>query len=213
MLFTCAVVTSCGSQAGKDIDRDLAHLGNYIDSVKAAVPEYTEEDWAKIKTEYNNTITKVENAGEKLSDDANRKLEATKADYNKLKEDYEVHMREAKEKAEAVGYKQKLRAALFGDEKIGSDMQFNFVTAKNALPVYDRFLTTVKDNQKNYSREDWDEIKVLYEALDTRKNEIEKDLAASDNLKIAKLKVEFSTINAVKRPLSKIDENDDAKKN
>jgi len=213
MLFTCAVVTSCGSQAGKDIDRDLAHLGNYIDSVKAAAPEYTEEDWAKIKAEYNNTITKLDNAGEKLSDDANRKLEAAKADYNKLKEDYEVHMREAKEKAEAVSYKQKLRGALFGDEKIGSDMQFKFVTAKNALPVYDRFVNTVKDNQGKYSREDWDEIKVLYEALDTRKNEIEKDLATSDNLKIAKLKVEFATIKAVKRPLSKIDENDDAKKN
>ena len=74
-------------------------------------------------------------------------------------------------------------------------------------------MNTVKDNQGKYSREDWDEIKVLYEALDTRKNEIEKDLATSDNLKIAKLKVEFATIKAVKRPMSKIDENDDAKKN
>jgi hypothetical protein len=36
-----------------------------------------------------------------------------------------------------------------------------------------------------YTREDWDEIKVLYEALDTRKNTVEKDLASSDNMKIA----------------------------
>lgn len=202
---------SCGSDADKAAERELTQLGNYLDSVKAAAPVYTEDGWDKIKTEYNNTISKVENAGEKLSDDANKKLEAAKVDYNKMKEDYTVHIREAKEKEEATSYKHKLRAQLFGDEKIGADMQFAFMTAKNALPVYDRFVSTVKDNQNKYSREDWDEIKVLYEALDTRKNEIEKDLATADNMKIAKLKVQFATINAVKRPLSKIDENDASK--
>ena len=56
------------------------------------------------------------------------------------------------------------------------------------LSVYDRFVNTVKENREKYSSEDWDEIKTLYEALDTRKNEIEKDLQGSnDNLKIAKL--------------------------
>jgi hypothetical protein len=70
----------------------------------------------------------------------------------------------------------------------------------------------VKKNQNSYSREDWDEIKVLYEALDTRKNEIEKDLPSSDNLKIAKLKVQFAAIKSVKRPLSKVEENEEAKK-
>lgn len=211
ILITCATVMSCASDAGKAAERDLTQLGNYLDSVKAAAPVYTEEGWDKIKTEYNNTISKVESAGEKLSDEANKKLEAAKVDYNKMKEDYTVHIREAKEKEEANSYKHKLRAQLFGDEKIGADMQFAFMTAKNALPVYDRFVGTVKDNQNKYSREDWDEIKVLYEALDNRKNEIEKDLATADNMKIAKLKVQFATINAVKRPLSKIDENDAAK--
>ncbi|ULQ52665.1 DUF6565 domain-containing protein [Flavihumibacter fluvii] len=211
MLLTCAIITSCGSQADKTADRELTQLGEYFDSIKVATPVYTEDNWDKIKTEYNNTIARVETAGEKLSDDVNKKLETTKADYNSLKDDYETHISEAKAKEEAKDFKMKLRTALFGDYKIGSDMQFNFVTANNALPVYDRFVSTVKENQNNYSREDWDEIKVLYEALDTRKNEIEKDLASSDNLKIAKLKVKFASINAVKRPLAKVSENDDAK--
>ena len=203
----------CGSQADKAVDMEITRLNSYFDSVKSATPAYTAENWDKIKSEYNTTVDKMQTQGDKLSDEVKQKFETTKADYNKMKADYEEHIQAAKEKAAANNYKTALRNALFGDEKIGSDMQFNFVTAKNALPVYDRFVTTVKDNQNKYSREDWDEIKVLYEALDTRKNEIEKDLASADNLKIAGLKVKFATIKSVKRPLSKIDENDAAKSN
>jgi hypothetical protein len=212
ILFSGAILTSCGSQSEKAAENELAQLGNYLDSVKAAAPVYTEEGWGKIKTEYNNTIEKVAKSGSKLSDEANKKLERAKVNYNEMKEDYAVHIHEAKEKAEISEFRQNLRSQLFGEEKIGTDMQFNFVTGKNALAVYERFVNTVKANQNKYSREDWDEIKLLYEALDTRKNEIEKDLPTADNLNIAKLKVQFATINAVKRPLAKVDENDDAKK-
>lgn len=62
-----------------------------------------------------------------------------------------------------------------------------------------------------YTREDWDEIKVLYEALDTRKNEVEKDLSGSDNLKIAGLKVKFAAIKATHRAGTKGTENQDSK--
>jgi hypothetical protein len=48
------------------------------------------------------------------------------------------------------------------------------VNATNILGVYDQFVNTVKDNKDNYSREDWDEIKLMYEALDSRKNTVEK---------------------------------------
>ena len=73
-------------------------------------------------------------------------------------------------------------------------------------------MDVVDKNKKVYSREDWDEVKVLYEALDNRKNEIEKELASKDNVKIAKEKVKIASIFAVRRPLAKADENADAKK-
>jgi len=52
---------------------------------------------------------------------------------------------------------------------------------------------------------------VLYEALDTRKNEVEKNLSTKDNLKIAKEKIRFASIESIERPLSKVSENSDAK--
>ena len=104
-----------------------------------------------------------------------------------------------------------LRSSLYGEGRIGDDMVFEFMTAKNALETYQNFVTVVDNNQDTYSREDWDEIKLLYEAMDTRKNEIEKDLPRADNNKIAGLKIKFATINTLNRPGSKVEENEDAK--
>ena len=68
------------------------------------------------------------------------------------------------------------------------------------------------ENKNKYTREDWDEVKVLYEALDTRKNVVEKEgLKSADNLNIAKQKVRYSAIKSTHRGVSKIAENTEAK--
>ena len=209
-IMVCIGFTACNSN-DNEIERDLSSLDAYLDSVKSVKPVYSGEGWAEIKTEYNRTIDKVQVAGKELSSDANKKLEEVKAEYNKLKDEYEVHIAEKNKEAGPDNYKVSIRRSLFGEEQVGSDMQFGWVTANNALAVYDRFVNTVKENRDKYSREDWDEIKTLYEALDTRKNEIEKDLPGSDNMKIAKLKVQFAGLKAIRRPASKVGENEDAK--
>jgi hypothetical protein len=82
---------------------------------------------------------------------------------------------------------------LFGEGKIGDDMNFDWVNATNILGVYDQFVNTVKDNKDNYSREDWDEIKLMYEALIAEKIRLKKrGLSSSDNGKIASLKLTFA---------------------
>jgi hypothetical protein len=44
----------------------------------------------------------------------------------------------------------------------------------NIHNVYQQFVHTVEDNKDAYSREDWDEVKLMYEALDRQKNTVEK---------------------------------------
>jgi hypothetical protein len=59
-----------------------------------------------------------------------------------------------------------MRNSLFGEGKIGEDMNFD----QRQYPQRTRqFVHTVEDNKDNYSREDWDEVKLMYEALDSRK--------------------------------------------
>jgi hypothetical protein len=91
-------------------------------------------------------------------------------------------------------------------------MKFEFVTAANIHDVYKHFVDAVDEGKKDFTREDWDEIKVLYEALDSRKNMVEKEgLTSADNLKIAKLKVKYSAIKSTHRGVTKITENEKAK--
>ena len=105
------------------------------------------------------------------------------------------------------------RNKFFKGQEIGDDMSFAWVNKDNILSVYDTFITTAIDNKDSYSREDWDEIKMMYEALDSRKNTVENEgLSSSDNMKIASLKVKFAPTYTINRTGAKSEENADAKK-
>lgn len=207
--------TACNNSAKDAAKQDSAALIQYVDSVENLQPVYTLKDWTAIDSGYQEraltaekTIATLETADQAKADASKKKYDAFKAAYlAKLQE------KEAAAKAEASkpDYRQVLRNRLFGEGKIGSDMKFGFVTADNILAVYKNFVDAVSDNKDSYTREDWDEIKVLYEALDTRKNTIEKDLATSDNMKIARQKIKFATIRATHRGGTKVTENEKAK--
>ena len=103
--------------------------------------------------------------------------------------------------------------AIFGTSYIYDDMQFKWVNKDNILSVYHNFINRVQKNKDSYSREDCDEIKLNYQALDTRKNTLEKeDLITSDNLKIAELTIKLPTLYIVTRVGIKSEENVDTKK-
>lgn len=207
--------TAC-TDAGKDTAKqDAVSLTQYVDSVESLPPVYTVENWTTIDNGYQERAMRAEKTIASLEAADKAKADESKAKYAALKTTYETKLKEkedaAKMEAAKPDYRQVLRNNLFGEGKVGTDMQFGFVTADNALNVYSNFVNAVQDNRNKYSREDWDEIKVLYEALDTRKNTIEKDLASSDNLKIAGLKIKFSSIKATHRGGTKGAENEDAK--
>jgi len=220
LMITAAIVvgafTACNNPAKEEAKQDVTSLTSYVDSVEGLTPVYTAENWTVIDNGYQERALKAE---KRLADlDAADKAEAekSKAKYAALKASYELKIkeREAALKPEATGpnYRQVLRNRLFGEGKIGDDMKFEFVTGANILRVYQNFVDVVADNRNNYTREDWDEINVLYEALDTRKNAVEKDLASKDNFKIAKLKIKYAAINATHRGGTKVKENAEAKK-
>jgi hypothetical protein len=205
---------SCSNAPKDEAKNDAVILTQYVDSVANLTPVYTQENWTVIDNDYQARAMKAESKIEALEAEDKAALEASKLKYENLKTTYIVKIKDHEAAALVVkspDYRQVLRNNLFGEGKIGSDMKFDFVNGKNILSIYKAFVDKVADNKKNYSREDWDEIKVLYEALDTRKNAVEKDLAGSDNMKIAGLKVRFASIFATHRPLSKVSENSGAK--
>jgi len=199
---------ACKNNAPKSESQNFI---TYVDSIDKIEHVYTVENWDNINNDYNQRIAILEQEVATMEEDEKAKLEESKAKFAKLKANYEAKIAENSQTI-VLDNKRQLRDRLFGQGVISEDMKFSFVTGKNALNIYETFVNTVDANKESYSREDWDEIKVLYEALDTRKNAIEKDLATRDNLKIAALKVKFATINSLNRSGSKLEENSEAKK-
>ena len=212
MMAAIAVTGFTACNSGKETAKqDAENLITYVDSVESATPVYTVANWNEIEQGYQERVVKADQSMDKLEAEEKARAEETKARYAALKASYEVKIKEAEMKAATPDYRTILRNRLFGEGKIGADMKFEFVTAANIHDVYSQFVNTVAENKNSFSREDWDEIKVLYEALDTRKNAVEKDLATNDNLKIAKLKIKFAAIKSLNRGGTKIVENEKVK--
>ena len=218
LMIAAAIVsigfTACNS-AADSAQKDAEVLNVYVDSVNDLTPVYTTEYWMAIDNGYQERALLAEKNATALSEAEKAKADASKAKYEALKAKYELNIKEAEAKAALAAsepnFRRALRDRLFGEGKVGDDMKFVYVTGDNIRGIYQNFVDVVSDNRKKFSREDWDEIDVLYEALDTRKNVVEKDLATKDNMKIAGLKIKYASIAATHRGGTKVTENKEAK--
>ncbi|NHN26911.1 hypothetical protein FIA58_014595 [Flavobacterium jejuense] len=211
-LFAVAVsLTACTDEKKLQAEKDVAMYANYVDSVSGIEMDEAATEWDAIQKDHDRLKMNAENSLTGVEESANLKesVDNTTVRY----EEYKVKVVSEKEKADMENAKMNIRKALLGDGYDGSDMSFAWVNKDNILSVYDNFVTTVEKNKDSYSREDWDEIKLIYEALDTRKNTVEKEgLSSEDNRKIAALKIKFAPMYTVNRIGAKSEENEEAKK-
>jgi hypothetical protein len=127
-------------------------------------------------------------------------------------DEYKASVEANKDVTSKPNLSQMLRDRLSGAGKIGADMNFAWGNKNNILTVYDTIFQSYKDSKSDLSREDYDEIKLMYEALDSRKKTVEKEgLSPSDNVKIASIKFKFGPMFKVNRMGAKSKENDEAK--
>ena len=185
----------------------------YVDSLGNVASLDAKGNWQAIDADYQMRSVEADAALANLKDKiaAQELIDASRAKYLELKAKVEADLT-ADQPAAVVNPKQQLRNALFGEGKIGDDMNFNWVNASNIHRVYQQFIHTAEDRKDSYSREDWDEVKLMYEALDSRKNTVEKEgLTAEDNRKIAGLKFKFAPMLKLNRMGAKSEEMKEAK--
>ncbi len=202
--------TSCQGEKEKEAEKTVDTYVVYVDSVSNVAPEDAKANWQAIEATYDLKISQAEIALSDLKDNqtAKEKIEASRAKYEALKAQMAAEMAAAQPSS-----KQQMRNQLFGEGKIGEDMSFAWVNADNIHNVYQQFVHTVEINKDSYTREDWDEIKLMYEALDSRKNTVEKEgLSSKDNRAIAALKLKFAPMYTLNRMGAKSEEMEEAKK-
>ncbi|MCM2302886.1 MAG: hypothetical protein NDI80_09710 [Flavobacteriaceae bacterium] len=202
--------TACKSEKETQAEKSVETYIVYVDSVGNIAPSDAMVNWETIDASYQLKFSDAEIAFENLKEKekAQERINASKAKY----ETFKIQMEADIQAAARANAKQQMRNTLFGEAKISEDMNFSWVNKDNILGVYQKFIQTVDNNKDSYSREDWDEIKLMYEALDSRKNTVENEgLTASDNRKIAGLKLKFAPMYTFNRIGAKSDEMEKAK--
>lgn len=201
--------TSCKDEKEVQAEKAVDTYVVYVDSVEKVAIEDAQKNWEGINAVYQLRMSEAEANLANLKDSikAKERIIASKEKYEVIRAKMVVNTPVA-----IPSPKQQLRNALFGEGKIGDDMSFDWVNAGNIHSVYQTFIHTAEDNKDSYSREDWDEIKLMYEALDSRKNTVEKEgLTKDDNKEIAALKFKFAPMMKVNRMGAKSEEMKEAK--
>jgi len=210
LALVALVFTSCKDEKVIAAEKSVDTYVVYVDSLGNIDASEVQTNWQSINDSYQIRVTEAEIALDYLKEReaAQTRIDASKAKFEALKAQMEAEM----QAQAALNTKQALRNALFGEGKIGDDMNFDWVTKDNILAVYEQFVNTADANKDNYSREDWDEVKLMYEALDSRKNTVENEgLSSADNKKIAGLKLKFAPMLTFNRMGAKTEEMQEAK--
>jgi hypothetical protein len=201
---------SCKDEKEVQAEKAVDNYVIYVDSIEKVAIEDAQNNWDGIDAAYQLRMSEAEANLANLKDSvkAQERILASKGKYEVIRTKMVVKT----VAAPIVTSKQRLRNTLFGEGKIGDDMSFAWVDAGNIHGVYQTFIHTAEDNKDSYTREDWDEIKLMYEALDSRKNTVEKEgLSKDDNKKIAALKFKFGPMITVNRMGAKSEEMKEAK--
>ena len=213
-------MVSCVNKEKELADKRINELESYVDSLKAVSAEERQANWEQIAADYeaknasaNEALLSLEESEKAASQE---KVNASNAKYDEIKVTVitktEGEPVAGTGKPAKVSASQLLRDRLFGAGKIGSDMNFDWVNKDNILAVYDNYYESYKTNKGDFTREDYDEAKLLFEALDARKNTVEKEgLSSSDNGKIASIKIKLSPMFKFNRMGAKSRENSEAK--
>jgi hypothetical protein len=183
-------------------EKEVSELRQYVDSVKQNQLTYDQEEayWSSIDQYYTTRQERIDASAQELSLQAKADYEKLKIEYAELKENYASER--AKQNARFV-----FRNALFGDVSVNSDLQLTFMTSQNVASFYETFVTTVDNHKEEYSREEWDEITLLYKAMGNRYNELGDKVSKRDNQKIMGQKIKYVAIKALNRPVSQSEEN------
>lgn len=200
-VFAIVGLVACNNaNSNQELTAQVESLQKWVDSVKANNVNYDSATWASLDQQYTAASAQL-TANENLKEEEKAKVEASQKNWEEFKVDYTTKMNEAKMATpEITGFndeaKVKLAKTIFGEVAMMNSMDFSWVNASNILSTYNGFYEKFKANQSLYNNDELAYVKALYEALDIRKNEVEKEEAfkGSDNVKIAQTKTKFASL-------------------
>jgi len=195
-------VIACGPD--KKAEKSLQEYEKFVAEHTDHLDEYLDKEWSEIEQNYNDVQHKAEMQFENYDQHMRARYESIQLDWASFREKYiaEMNNRDTQKGSQAV-----LSSLL--PEGINNDM--SNVDNSNVQRVYEHFVTSVDAMKDNLTREQWDQVEFMWERLDSRKNELEKNMTKPVNMAIAEQKVKYGSIKVANRPVAKGEENAAAK--
>lgn len=195
---------ACNSNKGAEQSVELDNLNAWLDSV-SNLENVTVEQWTSIEGEYAmatmsiDTATMDESGKVKYTESVSRWEMMKAANMEKMN---------AEAAAVSVVMTPEMITEFYGPGIImANENDYSFMTAENALAIYENFYDRAVFHKDDYTSDQWNLVKAMYEKMDAQKNVVEKEgLKTSDNLKIAKTKAKFVVLFNTNKTEAKIEE-------
>ena len=194
----CVIIAfiSCESETQKRSRKAVKELTSYVDSINKISPDYSDQSWQNIESGYKEKDAKAAALESQMTGSDKKELEDTR---NKFM-DYQSHFEAEKVKYDdkiAQEKKQKMLGDFFGEDK-ASDMSFDWINASNITDAYKKFVSKVYEKKETYTNADWDELKMIMDGLNKRRESIEKSLTNRQKAIIAEQKIKYDTAASIK---------------
>ena len=182
---------SCGSGNKDEAEKRVVEFSRYVDSVSVIKNEDLKENWESVEKAYTEKKLQAQSALETMSSnpDLRKNLDEANSRFKKFKNRFTI----GAEKRALTERTMNFRKTFFDRDDISADLKFELAFKDNFVSVYENFINKVIVNQDTYSIDDWNEIKLIHDALTLRKKTIEEveGFSTTENLKISKLKLKF----------------------
>ncbi|MGV9004295.1 DUF6565 domain-containing protein [Flavobacterium sp.] len=187
------LATSCETNEEREADRNVYEFSKYVDSVSTINTSDLKQNWENIEKTYTEKKLQAQSSVEAFGSrpKLNVKINQANSKYKQFRKKFQIEV------DKFVNSKRKITFAnsFFEGDEMTDGMKFNWVNKANIASVYENFVDSVFKNKNNYSRQDWDEVNLIFDSLEKRKNILEEEgLAMSEELKIEQLKIKFSSL-------------------
>jgi len=205
-------ITACNKK-DESWKKSYEDYRTYVKSSNDSIGFYYDQDSAMAEQAYNDRMNAVETNMANMDEESKKEYAQLKVDYDALRTKYQDE-RSEKMRASAMNSGDARKVRLFGMLlPQGTEMNLSSVTPENLLPTYISFVEAVDQNRETLSAEDWDEVEKIWDALDNRKQEVEKQAPSGANNKIASEKLKYGGLKTRFRAQAKREAKSESKDN
>ena len=190
-------VISCTQEQKSDQAYD--EYREYVMDHQNNAEKYYDRQWSEIEQEYNEKKNRAEAKMDNWNDQMRAEYETTRQNWEAFRE---KHTAELQRREQQVS-DNVLMSSLFPS---GINEDLSNVTSANIVEVYKHFVNNVEAQKDNLTKEQWTKVENMWERLDDRKDQVEKNVKAGEEMALAEQKLKYTGIKAVNRPVAKSEE-------